>query len=684
MNNDSERSTTVNDSDENRSTQSEDESPQTKRPKVGKPVRPIWSLAFNDPEAYSPQKPNNAACKHCKQSYRHHHKASVVETHLRKCKPFVKLMLDKPVAERPDWWSKLTKPTKKPNMAASASTSSSASVRSQPSVRMFAIPHFTATEQKKFNLEMAMYFYCTGTSFLRIEDPHLLRAIQLARPGALPTRKMLADDSSGGLLEVCYQNVKQDVKKMLSVKGRYISITSDAWSSVLNEPIINYMAVCPTHCLFLEAVYTEDQSHDADWLAADLARVMESLGSNVIGTITDNTAANKKAWKELERKYPNRFFHGCVSHGLNLLVKDILAATKKQPPGGGSAQYPDGYPFEDLLVFVVDCKEVVSFFHNHHGPRANLKKALKAEKLNGLVQPAPTRWGTMQGCFKSLRAADGVLNALVSQRDFVSNGNTSQQEKRAKVKAIITDPNFVTKLDECIKILEPIDMFIVIFQSDAVPCSDVYKAFLDLEDKMRKLSNVDEEKKSYLAELVKKRFDFMYGDAHGVAYILDPRYLGNKMDRTLRKEIEDFIFNFPTEDGTTSDARREQLAKEYTAFRIEALGEREENRYRYKMIGQSKSVLEWWLADGTDWPLLRNLAVRVFSMAASSAASERNFSTFGFVHSKLRNRLCSEKVKKLVYIKTNAMQMDAKDQRNCYANDSDACSDEELLMEVDD
>jgi hypothetical protein len=40
-------------------------------------------------------------------------------------------------------------------------------------------------------------------------------------------------------------------------------------------------------------------------------------------------------------------------------------------------------------------------------------------------------------------------------------------------------------------------------------------------------------------------------------------------------------------------------------------------------------------------------------MAASSAASERAFSTFGFVHSKLRNRLGGDKVEKLVYIKSN-------------------------------
>ena len=235
------------------------------------------------------------------------------------------------------------------------------------------------------------------------------------------------------------------------------------------------------------------------------------------GCVTDNTAANKKAWEQLEEKYPNLFFHGCLSHGLNLLVKDIFAAKKKQSDDGGPAQYPEGYPFEDLLLFAADCKDVVAFFYNHHAPMAELKKALNSANLGSLVRPAPTRWGTIQACFKSLHAADNVLNGLVSQRDFTTIGNATQRENRAAIKGIITDPNFVTKLEECIKILHPIDTLIKIFQSDAVPCSDVYKAFLDLESKMSGLVGVNTEKKTYLAKLVRKRFDFMYGDAHGVA-----------------------------------------------------------------------------------------------------------------------------------------------------------------------
>ena len=103
---------------------------------------------------------------------------------------------------------------------------------------------------------------------------------------------------------------------------------------------------------------------------------------------------------------------------------------------------------------------------------------------------------------------------------------------------------------------------------------------------MLSLKNVDAEKKAYLVQLVHNRFDFMYGDAHGVAYLLDPRYLGDWMLRTLRNEIEDYIFKFPKKDGTTSEERMYQMAQEYTAFRIEALSERHQKTFRFQMIGK--------------------------------------------------------------------------------------------------
>jgi hypothetical protein len=60
-------------------------------------------------------------------------------------------------------------------------------------------------------------------------------------------------------------------------------------------------------------------------------------------------------------------------------------------------------------------------------------------------------------------------------------------------------------------------------------------------------------------------------------------------------------------------------------------------------------------------------------MAASSAASERSFSTFGFIPTKLCNHLDAEEVKKLVFIKPNTVQIGGVDLPG-YDSDCSDCS----------
>jgi len=79
---------------------------------------------------------------------------------------------------------------------------------------------------------------------------------------------------------------------------------------------------------------------------------------------------------------------------------------------------------------------------------------------------------------------------------------------------------------------------------------------------------------------------------------------------------------------------------------ISASAERDSQEFRSQMLQKgAKTVLQYWLVDGKGFPLLRQVALKVFGIVASSAASERNFSTMGFVHSKLRNSLKEGSVK---------------------------------------
>jgi hypothetical protein len=52
-------------------------------------------------------------------------------------------------------------------------------------------------------------------------------------------------------------------------------------------------------------------------------------------------------------------------------------------------------------------------------------------------------------------------------------------------------------------------------------------------------------------------------------------------------------------------------------------------------------------------PLLQRVALKVFSMVPTSAASERAWSAMGFLHTKIRNRLKPERVQQMVFLYMN-------------------------------
>ena len=68
----------------------------------------------------------------------------------------------------------------------------------------------------------------------------------------------------------------------------------------------------------------------------------------------------------------------------------------------------------------------------------------------------------------------------------------------------------------------------------------------------------------------------------------------------------------------------------------------------------------WWsqCPFGSQHEELRSLALKLLHVPATSAASERNWSAFRFIHTRLRNRLRSTRVQKLVYVFENTKPVD--------------------------
>ena len=68
---------------------------------------------------------------------------------------------------------------------------------------------------------------------------------------------------------------------------------------------------------------------------------------------------------------------------------------------------------------------------------------------------------------------------------------------------------------------------------------------------------------------------------------------------------------------------------------------------------KTMNPIKWWTCHGANGVYLQSPATRILSQVASSSSAERNWSTYGFIHSVKRNRLGSEKTEDLVYVHSN-------------------------------
>jgi len=126
---------------------------------------------------------------------------------------------------------------------------------------------------------------------------------------------------------------------------------------------------------------------------------------------------------------------------------------------------------------------------------------------------------------------------------------------------------------------------------------------------------------------------------HSAGFVLDPEYR-----LFLQHENEEVLSDFHSliERVFRDDVQAKVKAvQQHTSYRA---GHGLFSRPMAEAAAKEMPVFRWWLAFGAHVPELQKVAVRVLSQVTSSSASERNWSTFDFIHTKKRNRLHCKRV----------------------------------------
>jgi hypothetical protein len=240
----------------------------------------------------------------------------------------------------------------------------------------------------------------------------------------------------------------------------------DASTDVKGESVTVHVTHFPDGTVICQdVIHSQIESHDAPWVAAEIQRMI-ALTTNEqshCGACTDNTNANKAAWKILSVANPDKFFHGCICHALHLAVGDIIK----------------GIPELSDTIGIV--KDLIFFIFRNQKLLFEIRQSAIAAKKPFLVKPCTTRWGVICRSVKSILDNEEGLLAVLTDAFVAAGRNLDERSRRKVFKTSMEDFNFIYKLRQCVTMLKPWCDLIVKFEGEKIEISEVYNDFEELK-----------------------------------------------------------------------------------------------------------------------------------------------------------------------------------------------------------
>ncbi|KAJ5191061.1 uncharacterized protein N7498_010046 [Penicillium cinerascens] len=212
----------------------------------------------------------------------------------------------------------------------------------------------------------------------------------------IPSRHRIADD----LLDEAYNGLREEVLKELR-RTEFLNVTVDETTNIRSQRVIVMTITTPTKSWFIHLNDMEDQTLDApaicSWVLDRLQYLLLQLDKaadwkRINSISTDTCCVMKSVWEKLKAtpELEHYFMIPCDSHGLQLIMKDIVDPKSSKVPRAGEV-------FKSALAIVV-------FFH--HSPleyaRMQAKQIEKWGQRKALIASVITRWGTQYNMLSSL------------------------------------------------------------------------------------------------------------------------------------------------------------------------------------------------------------------------------------------------------------------------------------------
>lgn len=370
---------------------------------------------------------------------------------------------------------------------------------------------------------------------------------------------------------------------------------------------------------------TEAERHTSEYIVQEIKTVINEIGqSKIMGIVTDNATSMAKARKLINEEYPAITEYGCIAHSLNLLIGDIMKCSS-------------------LKNFDGQCKDIIKQITGSHIVLATFNQIQKDKKGTSLSLKLPvvTRWGSVLQCLDSLANCKFALKILVVTEE-INNKLSSTVKKNC-----LDDEIFWKKVEKLIEILTPIVKWITKLEGDDLQMAEVVDAFKELDNSLEYMISglpITQKEEADIMNSYQERKTKTLRPIHYAANLLDPQKRGKNLSQEEHLVAMEYISTLATLKNAEEEALRE--LSEYIA---------KTNMFSRDYIWKSANSIDpvtWWGGFGCKTSI-KCLAVSILSLPPSSAATERTFSTYNFVHTAKRNKLTVKRAGMLTYIAHN-------------------------------
>ncbi|XP_071579235.1 uncharacterized protein [Temnothorax nylanderi] len=506
-----------------------------------------------------------------------------------------------------------------------SSSSTSKSSRSNKTLEKF-VSVTTDKMKTKIDHALARAVFITGVPFSIFENPYWKFAMSLMRPSYEPPS---AYQISNPLLNSEYDQVMQSVKAKIKA-APCLGIITDGWTNIRGENLINFVISTPEP-IFLKSVAPGKERETAKFISSEILKIIDDLVKDDVDVkrifliVTDNAANMRAAWSLVNEKHPHIVTIGCCAHSLNLLVNDMI----KQP---------------SVQCINKKVKKVIKEFKNHHVINAVFKSEQKeryGSKAISLKLPPKTRWFYLVISLYSIRSNKAAMQATVIEENL--------DVKREIRDMVLDNDGFWELISELYKMLIEIAKAISKVESDKTVLSEVPQLTKQISTNVSLAVDTSSiftgEEKIKVNKAIVERLYNCNSEIHFAANLLDPKKLGKDLELVEKQSA----FQFISKQCEFLNLEKGLVLANLAEFRTKT------GFFSDSSIWEAAahvSPATWWGGFCSDQNLY-SIAMRLFNVPPSSAACERNWSTHGFVHSKIRNRLTNERVQKQVAIKSN-------------------------------